>query len=245
MTSLDGRVVVGDLDLDLAKRAAEEYDGLALHLDVTDRASFAGFLDGVVHEHGRVDALVNNAGFMVIGRMIDVPLDRQLAQLDVNLAGVVHGSYEAVSRMQPGGVIVNIASLAGRISMPGSAVYNATKAGVLGFGESLDAELAPRGIRVCSVLPSFTNTELIAGTRRTRLMKPVEPERVAAAVVRVIARPKAITVVPRALTLSAASWSLTSARVKPWLRARLGMDTVFTDFDQGARSAYVERNETP
>jgi NAD(P)-dependent dehydrogenase (short-subunit alcohol dehydrogenase family) len=86
-------VVVGDLDVDLAKKAAEEYDGLALPLDVADRTSFAAFLDAVVTEHGRLDALVNNAGFMVLGKVREVPLERQLAQVEVNLTGVIQGSY--------------------------------------------------------------------------------------------------------------------------------------------------------
>lgn len=235
------RVVVGDLDLDLAERDVRTYGGVALPLDVTDRGSFQRFLDGVIREHGRLDALVNNAGFMVIGRMQDVPLERQLAQLEVNLSGVVTGSYEAASRMSHGGVIVNIASLAGRIPMPGAAVYCATKAGVLAFSEALDAELAEQGIRVAAVLPSFTNTELIDGTEAAGLMKPIEPADVADAVVRMIARPKPVTVVPRVFAFSAANWSMTSARAKPWLRARLGMDAVFTAPDLGRRAAYDER----
>jgi NAD(P)-dependent dehydrogenase (short-subunit alcohol dehydrogenase family) len=242
LATAGAQVVIGDLDLDLAKQAAEVYDGLALPLDVADRASFGEFLDGVVREHGRLDALVNNAGFMVIGRMREVPLERQLAQVDVNLKGVIHGAYEAAARMRPGGVIVNIASLAGRIPMPGSAVYSATKAGVLAFSEALDAELAPHGIRVGSVLPSFTNTELIAGTEATGMMKPIQPADVAAAVVRMIDRPKATATVPKLFAFGGANWSLTSARAKPWLRSRLGLDTVFTEFDQAGRGDYVDRN---
>ncbi|MEJ7832212.1 MAG: SDR family NAD(P)-dependent oxidoreductase [Nocardioides sp.] len=235
------RVVLGDLDLDQAKRSAEACDGLALPLDVADRSSFAAFLDAVVTEHGRLDALVNNAGFMVIGRMLDVPLERQLAQLDVNLVGVVHGAYEAATRMSAGGVIVNIASLAARIPVPGSAVYSATKAGVLAFSEALDAELAGQGIRVAAILPSFTNTELIDGTDAAGLMKPIEPADVARAIVRAIARPTPVTVVPPYFALGAATWSLTSSRAKPWLRRRLGLDTVFTEPDLARRAAYDDR----
>ena len=234
-------VVIGDLDVDLAKKAAEEYDGLALPLDVADRESFAGFLDAVVSEHGRLDVLVNNAGFMVLGKVREVPLERQLAQLDVNLTGVINGSYEAAARMRPGGVIVNIASLAGRIPMPGSAVYSATKAGVLAFSEALDAELAEHGIRVGSVLPSFTNTQLIDGTEATGLMKPVQPEEVAKAVLKVILKPKLTATVPPYFAFSGANWSLTAARAKPWLRGKLGLDTVFTEFDHAERAAYEDR----
>jgi NAD(P)-dependent dehydrogenase (short-subunit alcohol dehydrogenase family) len=234
-------MVIGDLDVDLAKKSAEEYDGLALPLDVADRGSFAAFLDAVVTEHGRLDALVNNAGFMVLGKVREVPLERQLAQIDVNLAGVIQGSYEAAARMRPGGVIVNIASLAGRIPMPGSAVYSATKAGVLAFSEALNAELAEQGIRVGAVLPSFTNTELIEGTEATGLMKPIQPEDVAKAVVKMVLRPKLTATVPPYFAFSGANWSLTTARAKPWLRRRLGLDTVFTEFDRGQRAGYDER----
>ena len=243
LAAAGANVVVGDLDVDLAKKSAETYDGLALPLDVSDQASFAEFLDGVVREHGRLDVLVNNAGFMVLGRVREVPLERQLSQLDVNLKGVILGAYEAAERMGTGGVIVNIASLAGRIPMPGSAVYSATKAGVLAFSEALDAELSSQGIRVGCVLPSFTNTELIAGTHATGLMKPIEPADVAAAVARMIDRPKATATVPKLFAFSGANWSLTSHRAKPWLRGKLGLDTVFTEYDPTERSAYVERND--
>ncbi|HET9423185.1 MAG TPA: SDR family NAD(P)-dependent oxidoreductase, partial [Nocardioides sp.] len=238
-------VVIGDLDVDLAKQAAEEYDGLALPLDVADRTSFAAFLDGVVTEHGRLDVLVNNAGFMVLGKVREVPLARQLAQLDVNLTGVIQGSYEGAARMRPGGVIVNIASLAGRIPMPGAAVYSASKAGVLAFSEALDAELAEYGIRVGAVLPSFTNTELIKGTEATGLMKPVEPEDVAAAVVKMILNPKLTATVPPYFAFGGANWSLTASRLKPWMRRRFGLDTVFTEFDHDERAGYEDREPGP
>jgi NAD(P)-dependent dehydrogenase (short-subunit alcohol dehydrogenase family) len=235
-------VVVGDLDVDLAKQSAEEYGGLALPLDVADRTSFAGFLDAVVAEHGRIDVLVNNAGFMVLGRMQEAPYERQLAQIDVNFTGVVHGTYEAAARMRAGGVIVNIASLAGRLPMPGSAVYSGTKAAVLAFSEAVDDELAAQGIRVASVLPSFTNTHLIDGTEASGLLKPVEPEDVAAAVLRRIRKPKLTTTVPRLFSVGGASWSLTAARAKPWLRRRLGLESVFTDFDRRERAEYDQRS---
>ena len=185
-------VVIGDLDVDLAKKSAEEYDGLALPLDVADRESFAQFLDAVVKEHGRLDVLVNNAGFMVLGKVQDVPLERQLAQVDVNLNGVIHGSYEAAARMRAGGVIVNIASLAGRLPMPGSAVYSAHQGGRAGLqrGRSTTSS-RPRASGSAAVLPSFTNTDLIDGTEATGLLKPVQPEDVAAAVAEADPAPQA------------------------------------------------------
>lgn len=234
-------VVIGDLDLDLAKKSAEAYDGLALPLDVASQESFAGFLDQVVREHTRIDGLVNNAGFMVLGRVVDVPIERQLSQVSVNLNGVVIGCYEAARRMQRGGRIVNIASVAGRVPIPGSAVYNATKAGVLAFSESMDAELTDRDIRVSCILPSFTNTHLIDGAEGSGLTKPIEPEQVADAVVAALLRPRLFRVVPKSVAYSAAHWSSMHSAVKPHLRRAFGLDTIFTQPDPGKRAAYDAR----
>ncbi|WP_139981401.1 SDR family NAD(P)-dependent oxidoreductase [Nocardioides litoris] len=244
-------VVVGDLDLDLAAQVAREVGGDALPLDVAEEASWTAFLDEVERRHGRLDVLVGNAGFMVLGDHLDTPLERQLAQVDVNLVGVVLGTRLAAERMRRsgrGGAVVNVASLAGRIPMPGSAVYSATKAGVLAYSEAVDAELAglaaaggPR-VRVACVLPSFTATELIQGTYGTgRLSRPVTPDDVAATVLRALDRPGPGRTVPRFLGPTGAAWTLFPSRARPWLRHRFGLDHVFLDVDGDARAAYVER----
>ncbi|MDQ6641994.1 MAG: SDR family NAD(P)-dependent oxidoreductase [Actinomycetota bacterium] len=241
LTGAGARVAVGDLDAELAAKSALSYGGLGLSLDVTSRESFAGFLDQVIAEYGALDGLVNNAGIMVIGRMLDTDLDKQLKQIDVNLRGVVLGCREAAGRMSGGGQIVNVASLAGRIPPPGAAVYAATKAGVLALSEALDAELAAQHIRVAAVLPSFTQTSLIDGTTMHRLSRPIQPELVAERIVAVFRRHRAQAVVPRALTFSAGQWTVTPSRAKPWLRRRLGLDEVFTSYDEGARADYDRR----
>jgi len=241
LAAAGARVAVGDLDADLAAQSAATYSGLGLALDVTSRESFGAFLDRVQAEHGALDGLVNNAGIMVIGRMLETDLDRQLGQIDINLRGVVFGCHAAARRMGRGGQIVNVASLAGRIPTPGTAVYSATKAGVLALSESLDGELAPRGIRVAAVLPSFTSTSLIDGTSATGLIKPIQPEQVADRIVAVFRRHRAQAVVPRRLTFSVGQWGATPSRAKPWLRRRFGLDDVFTSYDVQARAAYDER----
>lgn len=234
-------VVIGDLDRELAEKTAADIGATALPLDVADEASFETFLDEVVSRHGRLDVLVNNAGFMVVGRVADVPLERQLAQFEVNTKGVIIGSRAAAERMRPGGQIVNIASLAGRMPMPGIAVYAGTKAAVLAFSEAFDAELAPRGIRVSAVLPSFTNTGLIDGTEATGLMKPIEPDDVAAAVADVIDKRSLRRTVPRFFTASGAQWASFPTGARSWLRSKLHMDTVFTEADAVARQEYDAR----
>lgn len=234
-------VVIGDRDLDVAQQTAAAIGVEALPLDVSAEQSFADFLDRVVATHGRLDVLVNNAGFMVAGRFDDVSLRRQLSQFDVNTAGVVIGCRLALDHLGPGGQIVNIASLAGRIPMPGIAVYAGTKAAVLAISEALDAELADRDIRVSAVLPSFTDTGLIDGTEATGLMKPIRPDDVAAAVLEVIAKRELRRTVPRHLSLGGAQWASMPASAKSWLRAKLHMQTVFTDVDRAERADYDAR----
>ena len=243
LAAAGARVAIGDLDVELAAESARAYGGLALPLDVTSQDSFAGFLDKVVAEHGRIDGLVNNAGIMVIGRHLDVPLDAQLKQVDINLRGLILGCHEAARRMavSGGGQIVNIASLAGRIPSPGSAVYSGTKAAVIAYSEALDAELSGTGVRVSAVLPSFTSTGLIDGTTAPKLSPPITPEQVAAGVVRVFRRPRLVVAVPRRLAYGSTQWAAIPAPVRRWISRRAGLDTMFTEFDHAARAAYEAR----
>jgi NAD(P)-dependent dehydrogenase (short-subunit alcohol dehydrogenase family) len=244
LAAAGARVAIGDLDAELAAESAQAYGGLALPLDVTSESSFAGFLDKVEAEFGRVDGLVNNAGIMVIGRHLDIPLDAQLKQVDINLRGVILGCHEAAPRMiaSGGGQIVNIASLAGRIPSPGSAVYSGTKAAVIALSEALDAELAPQGVRVSAVLPSFTRTGLIDGTTAPKFSAPISPDLVAAAVVRLFRRHRPVAAVPRRLAYGSTQWAAMPAPVKRWISRRTGLDTMFTAYDHDARAAYEERS---
>ncbi len=243
LAAAGAKVAVGDLDADLAASSAQSYGGLGLPLDVTNAESFAGFLDKVEAEYGRIDGLVNNAGIMVIGKVLETPLEAQLKQLDINLRGVILGCHTIAPRMVAagGGQIVNIASLAGRFAAPGCAVYSGTKAGVLAFTEALDAELSSSGVRVAAVLPSFTNTGLISGTTAPRLSPAIEPEQVAAAVVSLFEKHRPTRVVPPAMAFSSVSWGMYPNRVRRWMGRKTGMDTMFLEVDHDARKAYEDR----
>lgn len=243
LAAAGAKVAVGDLDADLAAQSAQSYGGLGLPLDVTSAESFASFLDKVAAEYGRIDGLVNNAGIMVIGNHLDVPLEGQLKQVDINLRGVILGVHEVAPRMiaAGGGQIVNIASLAGRIPTPGSAVYSATKAAVLALTEALDAELSPSGVRVAAVLPSFTSTGLISGTTPPKLSPAISPEQVAEVVVALMTKHKPVVTVPRSMAYSSLQWALLPNRVKRWMGRKTGMDTMFTDVDHVARASYEQR----
>jgi NAD(P)-dependent dehydrogenase (short-subunit alcohol dehydrogenase family) len=243
LAGLGAKLAVGDLDSELASTSARAYGGIGLPLDVTSQESFSAFLDKVEAEYGRIDALVNNAGIMVIGTTLATPLEGQLKQLDINLRGVIIGCHTMAPRMiaAGGGQIINIASLAGRFAAPGCAVYSGTKAGVLAFTEALDAELSASGVRVAAVLPSFTNTGLISGTTAPRLSPAIEPEQVAAAVVSLLGKHRPTRVVPKYMAPSSVQWAMYPNKMKRWMGRKTGMDTMFLEVDHDARAAYEAR----
>ncbi|MEV0669719.1 SDR family oxidoreductase [Mycobacterium sp. NPDC050441] len=245
------RVALGDIDAALVEETAAELGEATggvvcgLPLDVTDRTSFAGFLDAAEERLGRLDALVNNAGIMPTGSFTeetDGMTDRMVA---INLCGVLHGSKLAANRMAGrGGHIVNVASLAGVSAFPGLATYCATKHAVVGFSETLHLELAADGIGVTAVLPGVVHTELSAGHSTPKWVRPiaeVEPEDVAAAIVAAVGSHRTTVAVPRAL----GAMIKIASGLPDWVRHRLShaahFDTAFTHVDPGAREAYHRR----
>ena len=106
----------------------------------------------------------------------------------MNLYGVIAGCQLALPDMiaRRSGHIINIASLSGLIPVPGQVVYVGAKFGVVGLSAALADEVAPHGVDVSVIMPPFTNTELISGTKSGGAIKPVEPEDIAAAVVKTL-----------------------------------------------------------
>ncbi len=202
------RVAIGDLDEDLTRRAAKEIgpDVLGLQLDVTDHAGFTAFLDEVERELGSIDVLINNAGIMPLALLHEESAETTARQLAINLAAVIHGTREAIRRMTPRGRghIVNVASLAGKIGVPGGATYCATKHGVVGLSEAVYTELRGTGVDVSCVMPTIVRTELAAGLVGTRLSSRVTPEDVSEAIVAALRKPRLEVYVPSHLgTVSA------------------------------------------
>jgi NAD(P)-dependent dehydrogenase (short-subunit alcohol dehydrogenase family) len=239
------RVAIGDLDLSLAEQTAAALGGgtVALSLDVTDRASFAGFLDAAERELGPVDVLVNNAGIMPVTPLVEESDESIRRQLDINLYGVIVGTQLAIERLssRAGGHIVNIASQAGKTALPGIATYAATKHAVVGLSEAASAELRDTGVEVSCVMPTLVNTELISGVEKKRLIKPIEAEDVANAIVDALEAPRFDVFVPRyngAMTRIAGllprSWRETIGRL-------MKADRLMVEFDHGARRGYEER----
>jgi NAD(P)-dependent dehydrogenase (short-subunit alcohol dehydrogenase family) len=135
-------------------------------LDVTDDASARAAVGRVVAETGRLDALVNNAGYGAYGALEDVPLDEGRRQFEVNLFGVARLIQLAAPHMRRqgaqgprGGRVVNVSSIGGRIHEPMGSWYHATKFALEGLSDCLRMELAPFGVDVVVVQPGAIRTE--------------------------------------------------------------------------------------
>jgi NAD(P)-dependent dehydrogenase (short-subunit alcohol dehydrogenase family) len=130
-------------------------------LDVVDDASMTGFVDRVVAETGRIDVLVNNAGYGAYGAFEEVPPSEARRQLDVNVFGLARLIQLVLPTMraQRSGTIVNISSIGGRITTPLGSWYHASKFAVEGLSDALRVELAGFGIRVVVIEPGAIATE--------------------------------------------------------------------------------------
>jgi NAD(P)-dependent dehydrogenase (short-subunit alcohol dehydrogenase family) len=124
-----------------------------LALDVTDAASIAAAVKSVTEEAGRLDALVNNAGFGQYGAVEEVSVDEWRAQYDVNVFGAIAMIRAVLPAMRQGGggTIVNVSSVAGRISIPFAAPYCSSKHALEAISDALRVEVAPFGVRVVVV----------------------------------------------------------------------------------------------
>ncbi|MBC3193044.1 3-oxoacyl-ACP reductase FabG [Pseudonocardia sp. C8] len=159
-------VAVTDVDEDTATGTAAEIGGKAvgIHADVTDPGSVRAMVQRAREEFGRIDGLVNNAGWDKIGPFVDSdPADWDRI-IRINLYGVLHTSQAVVPVMiaQGGGTVVNIASDAARVGSSGEAVYSAAKGGVISFTKTLAREVARHGINANCVCPGPTDTPLFS-----------------------------------------------------------------------------------
>jgi short-subunit dehydrogenase len=245
-------VVIGDRDgaaLEAALAGLGRHGTVSGHqLDVTDRKSFAAFLDKARTDgDGRIDVLINNAGVMPIGPFLEHSEQAIRSAIEVNFYGVLNGCQLVLPEMiaRPGGGhIVNIASMAGIVAVPGQVVYAGTKFAVVGLTTALADEFAPQGVKVTAVLPTFTNTELISGTSTTGAQKPLPPERIAAAVVKALDKPKTQVSVPGTLRFVGALFGILPDAARLALNKRTGNERVFLDFDHVARKNYEGRAQS-
>ncbi|MBX3706163.1 MAG: SDR family NAD(P)-dependent oxidoreductase [Pseudomonadales bacterium] len=167
------KVVVADIEQQALDAVRDEFAGsnaeiLTVRLDVTDRDAMARAADAAESAFGRVHVLCNNAGVAVGGTIDTMSYQDWDWVLRVNLDGVVNGIQTFVPRMLAhgeGGHIVNTASMAGHMAVPGMSVYNTSKFAVVGMSETLHVELASHGIGVSVLCPGVVRTNIFDSGR--------------------------------------------------------------------------------
>ncbi len=239
------RIAIGDIESGLAEQTAEELGGgtIGLPLDVTDRASFAHFLDQVEERLGPLDVLINNAGIMPVGPFVQETDAMAARMIDINLHGVLLGSKLALERFLPrgSGHLVNIASSAGKMGVPGGATYSATKHAVVGLSEAIRGEVLRSGVSVTVVMPIGVNTELYSGLPQPRGFKTAQPEEVADAIVEALQTARFEVYVPRSSALALRVNQLIPTKMSDLAARFLRIDRVLLSADHSVRGAYEQR----
>ena len=241
-------VAIGDLDTGATVRTAEELGVLGLPLDVTDRESFAGFLDAVEAELGDLTVLVNNAGILPVADFLDEDDALTDRVIDVNVRGVLTGARLAGRRFRDRGHghIVNVSSLLGVKGAPRVATYCASKFAIVGFSEALRLELAGSGVHVTNVMPSFTRTDIMLGVTTSRLLDRVavaDPQDIAEAILAAAEtdEPPGDIAVPSIVGYASRAGAVVPRRVRDAAFRMLGAERIARGVDETARAAYSDR----
>ncbi|MGB9961863.1 SDR family oxidoreductase [Halobacterium sp. MBLA0001] len=160
LTDEEWRVVATARDTADLVALAEETGCETAELDVTKPAQCRAVVDDAVDDHGRLDCLVNNAGFAQLGPLEDVPPRKLHRQFDVNVYGPHRLVRAALPHMRERGegTIVNISSVSGRVATPGMGAYNGSKFALEGLSDALRGEVAEHGIDVAVVEPGPVDT---------------------------------------------------------------------------------------
>lgn len=156
----------GHLVYGLARRVEKMEDivqagGKAIAMDITDESQVKNAVDQVMNEQGKVDVLINNAGFAIYGPVEEVPIDQARRQFEVNIFGLANLTQKIIPGMREkkSGTIINISSMGGKMYTPMGAWYHATKHALEGWSDCLRIELKPFGVDVVIIEPGGIATE--------------------------------------------------------------------------------------
>ena len=155
---------------DLSRRAENAEPGVThLQADVTDEAQVNAAVAEILRREGRIDILINNAGFGISGAIEFTPAQEARRQFDVNFFGMVNMNRVVlpIMRQQGGGRIVNMSSVAAPIAIPFQAYYSASKAAVRTYSLALASEVRPFGVEVCVIMPGDIATGFTAARRKS------------------------------------------------------------------------------
>jgi NADP-dependent 3-hydroxy acid dehydrogenase YdfG len=184
---------------------------LVLETDVTDQQQAIDAVDRTVAELGRLDTVVNNAGVMLLGPIVDAPVEEWDRMVALNVQGLLYVAHAAVPHLLAAAEdgprrvsdLVNISSVAGRVARLGSGVYSLTKHGVGAFSESLRQEVTGRHMRVSLVEPGAVSTELASHVRpevwaqaakRFADIERLEADDIADAITYIVTRPRHVAI---------------------------------------------------
>jgi len=244
------------VNLVLAARSAEQLEdtrrecesrgvrAIVVTTDVTSADDLWRLKETADRELGSIDILVNNAGIEITKSVADLSQEEIDAILRTNLDAPIRMTKLVLNGMlaRRRGAIVNISSMSGKSATPYNAIYSATKHGLNGFTESLDIELDGTGVNAGVVCPGFVSAAgMWANTGQTapRMLREVSPEKVAAAVLKVIRGTPEALVTPGPIRPLLALQALAPSLTKPMLK-RLGVLQVFRDRAQELAKASQE-----
>ena len=199
-------------------------------VDVTDPEGVAALRSQVLADGGPIDILVNNAGIVHGGGFLTVALDRHLATYRVNVDGVVIMTHAFLGDLiaRPSAHLVQIASASALVGLPYGSTYASSKWAVLGFSESIRAELAEAGHRhvgVTAVCPSYVQTGMFDGARAPWLTPMLTPARVARLTVEAILRNRPVVLAPWMIAVTPLLKAVLPRSVFDALAARFGATT--------------------
>ncbi|KAG2475726.1 MAG: Short-chain dehydrogenase/reductase SDR [Nitrosopumilales archaeon] len=159
--------------LDIAKK--ENLKLVTIPLDVDKEDSIKNAVSKIESEKGRIDVLVNNAGYLLFGCIEDISVDELKAQFETNFFGIVRMIQQVapIMRKQNSGIIVNLSSLAGRIGFPGTPAYISSKFALEGLSESMRYEMSPFGIKTIIIEPGVIKTNIFSSMKNAT--KPDSP----------------------------------------------------------------------
>lgn len=249
LVAAGAHVVCADIDPEAAERTVAGVGGgpgsaRAAAVDVTSAEQVQRLVDDVVAQHGRLDLMFNNAGITFFGDTHDLTLDQWDAIIDVNVRGVVHGVHAAYARMreQGSGHIVNTASMAGLMAAGLMTSYATTKHAVVGLSLALRSEACAYGVGVTVVCPAAVDTPILdkgdISRHRGRdfytsgqgVKEPLDPDVLAARVLRAVAEDRAMVVEPRQARVA---WRV--GRLAPTFVQRMTARTVAKQLSGAAR----------
>jgi NADP-dependent 3-hydroxy acid dehydrogenase YdfG len=188
---------------------AEQIGGLAIETDATDRRQAIAAVERTVQELGRLDIVINNAGVMLLGPIVDAPVEEWDRMVALNVQGLLYVAHAAIPHLlraaedEPRRVadLVNVSSVAGRRVGAGGGIYQLTKHGVGVFSEALRQEITSRYVRSSLVEPGATESELVTHVRQevrdqltADIGQTLNAEDIADAIVYIVTRPRHVAI---------------------------------------------------